>query len=44
MILSKMNPNERFSFRAFPHNEILNQIKSLDTEKAIQQNDIPAKL
>ena len=43
MILSKINPNKRFSFHAFPHSEILNQIKSLDTEKSIQQN-IPAKL
>ena len=32
------------SFCQVPHNEILKQIKNLNTEKVIRQNDIPTKL
>ena len=43
MAISKINPNKRFSFHLISHNEILIQIENLDTEKAIQQNNIPTK-
>ena len=43
MTISKINPNKRFSFYLISHNEILIQIENLDTEKAIQQNNIPTK-
>ena len=53
--MSKINPNERFSFSPFHapplsyliifhHHEILKQIKNLDIEKTILQSDIPTKL
>ena len=37
MITSKINPTETFSFFSVPHNEILNEIKNLNTKKEIQQ-------
>ena len=44
MRISKISTNKIFPFCPFPHNEILKQTKNLDTEKTIQQNDIPTKL
>ena len=43
-MISKINLNKRFCFCSVQHNKILKQIKNLDTEKAIEQNDIPTKL
>ena len=34
MIISQINPNKRFYFCPVPHNEILKQIKGLDTERS----------
>ena len=44
MIISKINPIKRFSICPVWCDEILKQIKNLDTQKVIQQNKIPAKL
>ena len=43
MMISKINPNKRFSFCPVPHNEVLKQTKKIDTRKIIQQNDISKK-
>ena len=38
MIISKINPIKRFSICPVWYDEILKQIKNLDTQKVIQQN------
>ena len=43
MIMSKRNPNKRFSFFLVPSNEILKQTIKLDIEKTKQKNNIPRK-
>ena len=43
-MISKINPNKRFSFCSVFYDEVLKQIKNLGTKKTIQQNDIPTKL
>ena len=44
MIISKIYTHKRFSFCQVAYSEILKQIKNLNTEKKIQQNDIPTGL
>ena len=40
IVCKKKNLNKRFSFYPVLQNEILKQIKNLDTKKVIQQNDV----
>ena len=42
--ISQINPNKRFSFYPVSYNEVLKQVKSLDTKKAIEPKDAPTKL
>ena len=44
MVISKTNPNKRFSLCQVSNEGSLKQIKNVDTRKAIQQNTIPTKL
>ena len=44
MIIYKINPSKIIPYCPILHNEILKQIKNLDTVKAIQKDDVPTKL
>ena len=44
MVISKTNPNKRFSLCQVSNEGSLKQIKNVDTRKAIQKNTIPTKL